>query len=99
VGAAGTILKTTDGGVGVEEKRGQEDKGTWVHGIKLTPNPFTSFAAIPGHESEQFALYDVSGKRVGSYRGERIGEGLSPGVYFLKGEGQSSKPLRVIKLR
>jgi len=67
--------------------------------FSVVPNPFTSFATLPGHEAERFALYDISGKRVGSYKGDRVGEGLPAGVYFLRLEGKGDKPLRVVKLR
>jgi len=63
------------------------------------PNPFNSFTAVPNHSSELFTLYDISGRKVGTYRGDRVGEGLSAGVYFLKPEGQVGKPLRILKLR
>jgi len=63
------------------------------------PNPFTSFASVPGREAEHFALYDVSGRKMGVFRGDRIGWGLSPGVYFLRPEGRVAKPLRVVKVR
>jgi hypothetical protein len=66
---------------------------------RVAPNPFISSATIPGHEKEQFALYDVSGRKVGIYKGDRIGSGLSAGIYFLKPEGQDAKPLRIVKLR
>ena len=67
--------------------------------IRITPNPFTSFASVPNHEAESFALYDVSGRRVGTYRGDRIGEGLRAGVYFLRSSDPNGKPLRVVKVR
>jgi hypothetical protein len=67
--------------------------------FSVRPNPFTTFATLPGHEAERFALYDVSGRRVGNYKGDRVGEGVSAGVYFLKPEGKDAKPLRIIKLR
>ncbi len=70
------------------------------------PNPFTSFTIVPDHEGERFTLYDISGRKVGTYQGDRIGEGLSPGVYFLskiplagKSEDKDAKPLRIVKLR
>jgi hypothetical protein len=66
---------------------------------RVAPNPFVSFATLPGHEKESFALYDVSGRKVGVYKGDRIGSGLSAGIYFLKPEGKDAKPLRVVKLR
>jgi hypothetical protein len=70
-----------------------------VGSLKATPNPFTSFATLPGHSFERFALYDISGRKVGTYRGDRIGEGLSAGVYFLKPESGDAKPFRIVKLR
>jgi hypothetical protein len=67
--------------------------------LRIQPNPFSSFATVPGHSHERFSLYDVSGRRVGTYRGDRIGEGLRAGVYFLRPEGKDAKPVRVVKVR
>ncbi len=88
------------GNIGVEENR-QGDRETRGQGERLraTPNPFTSFATLPGHEAERFSLYDVSGRKVGIFRGDRVGEGLTPGIYFLKPEQGSLKPLRIVKLK
>jgi len=80
-----------------EENKGFE--GSRVQGFKINPNPFTSFATLPGHEAERFSLYDVSGRKVGTYRGDRVGEGLAPGVYFLRSSESKDKPLRVVKVR
>jgi len=86
---------------GVEEESRQGDKETRGQGERLraTPNPFTSFASVPGREAERFALYDVSGRKVGIYWGDRVGEGLAPGVYFLRQEGKNAEPLRIVKVR
>jgi len=92
------LIKTdANGNVGVEtaESRGQ---GLGVR-ITAKPNPFTSFATLPGHEAERFSLYDVSGRKVGTYRGDRVGEGLGPGVYFLRSSDNKDKPLRIVKVR
>jgi len=70
-----------------------------VSRLPVSPNPFTSFTTVPGHEAERFSLYDISGRKVGVFKGDRIGEGLSAGVYFLRPEGLDTKPLRVVKLR
>jgi len=81
---------------GVEVSPSHESR---VTSYKVFPNPFTSFTTLPGHETERFALYDISGKRVGTYRGEKVGSDVPPGVYFLRPTGQYSKPLRVVKVR
>ena len=75
-----------------------------VRQLKATPNPFTSFATLPGHEAERFSLYDISGRRVGIFRGDRVGEGLAPGVYFLKHQEmlkqvQHDEIVRIVKVR
>jgi hypothetical protein len=68
-------------------------------GATSVPNPFSSFATLPGHEAERFSLNDISGRKVGVYKGDRIGSGLSAGVYFLKPAGQDAKPIRIVKVR
>ena len=101
------LIKTdANGSSGVEETaggRGVRDQGL---GIRVTarPNPFASFATIPGHEAERFSLYDVSGRKVGTYKGDRVGEGLAPGVYFLKYQEmlkqvQHDEIVRIVKVR
>ena len=67
--------------------------------FRAVPNPFVGFTRIPGHPAKPFALFDISGSRVGTYRGDRVGEGLTAGVYFLRPVGKDAKPLRIIKLR
>jgi outer membrane protein assembly factor BamB len=94
------LIKTdANGNVGTETERGQGFEGSRVQGFKITPNPFTSFATLPGHEAERFSLYDISGRLVGTYRGDRVGEGLAPGVYFLRPQDGLSSPVRVVKVR
>jgi hypothetical protein len=82
---------------GVEETDGIGQKGKVR--IAPRPNPFTLFIKVPGHEMEWFTLYDATGKKAGTYRGDRIGEGLAPGVYFLKPRDGSSQPVRIVKIR
>jgi hypothetical protein len=67
--------------------------------LSVSPNPFLSFTRTPGHEAESFVLYDVSGRKVGVYKGDRIGADLSPGVYFLSPEGNNTRPKKVVKVR
>ncbi len=92
------LIKTDANGSSGVEMAGVRGQGL---GIRLTakPNPFTSFASVPGHEAERFSLYDVSGRKVGTYRGDRVGEGLTPGVYFLRSSDSKDKPLRIVKVR
>jgi hypothetical protein len=92
------LIKTdTNGNVGVEEAGGNRRKA--VGSIKVSPNPFTTFATVPGHSSEPFSLYDISGRRVGTYRGDRIGADVPQGVYFLRPLDSKDKPLRIVKVR
>jgi hypothetical protein len=67
--------------------------------IRVIPTPFVSYARVPGHEAERFSLYDISGRKVGTYRGDRIGVGLGPGVYFLRPQDGSTPPVGVVKVR
>jgi len=67
--------------------------------VMVKPNPFVSYATVPGHEKEWFGLYDVSGRRVGTYRGDRIGQVVGPGVYFLKPVDKKAAPVRIVKIR
>ena len=69
------------------------------NGIKAWPNPFVSYARVPGHERERFALYDITGRRVGTYKGDRIGADATAGIYFLMAEGKEAGPVRIVKVR
>jgi hypothetical protein len=97
------LIKTdVNGNVGVEDNKGFE--GPRVQGFKITPNPFISFARVPGHEAERFSLYDIAGRKVGTYQGDRIGEGLGAGVYFLRYQEmlkqvQHDEIVRIVKVR
>jgi photosystem II stability/assembly factor-like uncharacterized protein len=93
----GTLLKYIPGS-GVEEKA--EGRGQRLE-VRITakPNPFVSFARVPGHEAERFSLYDISGRKVGTYKGDRIGEGLSAGVYFLRPSDGPATPIRLVNIR
>jgi hypothetical protein len=84
---------------GVEEETGRSTVNVQRSTFKITPNPFVSFARVPGHEGERFSLYDVVGRKVGTYPGDRVGEGLRAGVYFLRPEGGNGALLRLVKVR
>jgi len=94
------LIKTDSLGrsTGVEEKPCSRLTPYNSH-LTPSPNPFASFTTIPGHSSKRFSLYDISGRKVGLYKGDRIGEELSAGVYFLKPENGGAKPFRIVKLR
>jgi hypothetical protein len=85
-------------GSGVEQERTVSSPPSRLP-FSVVPNPFVSYASVPGHEKERFTLYDIAGRKVGVFKGDKIGNGLSAGVYFLKPEGQEGKPLRIVKLR
>jgi hypothetical protein len=100
VGWGQTILKTTDGGASFVEQEpvGQLD-GSTVGRLKIIPNPFVSCAKIPGHARERFEMYDITGRKVGTYKGDRIGWNLGPGVYFVRWMDEGTAPVRIVKVR
>jgi len=99
-GSDSLILHTDDGGTGVGEEPSSFSRDrTSSPSLSVSPNPFASFASVPGHSSDRFSLYDISGRKVGVYKGDHIGEGLVPGVYFIRAEDQRAELLRVVKIR
>jgi photosystem II stability/assembly factor-like uncharacterized protein len=88
------ILKTTNGGNSVSE--------TGVSKISrfiLQPNPVRTAARIPDQSRTVFNIYDATGRLVGSCRGDGIGQGLKPGVYFAEAAGGSDPRVKFVKLR
>ena len=92
------LIKTDANGSASLEEPGRSGPAA-AGSMKAVPNPFTSFARIPGHEAEWFSLYDISGKMVGMYRGDRVAEGLPPALYFVKPGGEHGEPVRIVKVR
>jgi len=95
------LVKTdADGHVAVEEPSGPRLTISRA-AFRVQPNPFRSFAVVPGHETDRFILSDISGRKVGICDGDRIGEGLPPGVYFLSPIAEPDVPharlLRIVK--
>jgi hypothetical protein len=83
---------------GVDEKAGIKGQILDVR-IQTQPNPFVYFATIPGQDGKQFEMYDVLGRQVGVYKGDRVGWDLGPGVYFVRREGEGGAMGRVVKIR
>jgi hypothetical protein len=97
------LIKTdANGNEAVEEPTNPRLKNSRT-ALRVQPNPFSSFAVVPGHEAESFILSDVSGRKVAVGKGDRVGEGLPPGVYFLSPGGRPAmprtRPLRIVKVR
>jgi hypothetical protein len=63
----------------------------------LQPNPFSGWTSAPGRSDERFVVYDVAGRLAGTYRGDRIGSDLVPGVYFVRRSGETKPTWRVVK--
>jgi len=99
VGYNGLILHTTDGGSGVWEESAPSRLTPFTSRFTVSPNPFASFSRVLSHEADRFALYDVSGRRVGVYKGDRVGEGLRAGVYFMRALEGKTGLVRVVKIR
>ena len=88
-------------------KRGDNDQSIGESGINqpissnlsCSPNPFTSFARIPGYEKEDFNIMDITGRVVGKYKGARVGENLPAGVYFIISQNKKISPGRIVKIK
>lgn len=98
----------TDGGAIYYSRKGDPPVGVEAEpGSRLlcsgrqyeaVPNPFVSFTSMPDCLTMDVALYDIAGRMVGVYRGNRIGEGLSAGVYFIKLADGSGTSIRIVKV-
>jgi len=91
--------RVTASGSGVWEEPSPSRLSPYASRLTVSPNPVVSFTSVPGRSSERFALYDISGRKVGTYQGDRIGQGLPPGVYFLRETGGGSPLARIVKVR
>jgi hypothetical protein len=94
------LFKTDEDGEGpwgVEE--GKHSARNLKIELKGVPNPFISFARIPGYERDDFTLFDITGKMVGKYKGEKIGEFLPAGVYIAVPQHENIRPVRIVKIR
>ena len=67
--------------------------------IKTLPNPFICFTTVPGYEDKNFVAYDIAGKMVGRFKGNKIGIDLLPGVYFIVLENMTNTCTRIVKVR
>jgi len=93
------LLKSdANGNVGAEDNT-YPRSSPYASRLTVSPNPFVTFATVSGHSSERFALYDVSGRLVGTFKGDRIGEGLAPGVYFIQAMERKDGLARIVKIR
>jgi len=63
------------------------------------PNPYVSFTKVRGYEKNRFTVYDITGRNLGNYWGEKIGFDLQPGIYFIVSEYKNIKPIRIVKIK
>jgi hypothetical protein len=54
----------------------------------------TLVAGFPGHDNTTFALYDIVGRRVRAFAGNRFTADCSPGTYIVRPEGLQAAPVR-----
>jgi hypothetical protein len=87
-------------GAGIADRPTTGDGRPRTADAQAWPNPFISCCRVVGRESDEFRVFDHSGRQVGTARGNRIGAGLAAGVYFLQTErAQGQAPVRVVKMR
>lgn len=92
------LIKTnSSGNVAVEEEIIAPN--TSATDFFVESNPFIFFTSIPGHENEFFEVKDIVGRSVGIYKGDKIGENLLPGIYFLSLSNTNIQGLRIIKIK
>lgn len=65
----------------------------------IESNPFIYFTSISGYENDYFEVKDILGRPVGIYNGEKIGEDLLPGIYFISLYNTDIPGIRIIKIR
>ena len=76
------LIKTDDSGnTGMQEPLARRPASSAC--LIVRPDPCMSFASVPDHETELFTVSDIAGRRVAVCKGDRVGEGLRPGIYFL----------------
>uniref|UniRef100_A0A7C4GGA9 M28 family peptidase n=1 Tax=candidate division WOR-3 bacterium TaxID=2052148 RepID=A0A7C4GGA9_UNCW3 len=84
--------------VGVKEGTGEPEESR--NPVAVFPNPFVRFAVVPGRERERFTLLDVTGRPVAEHRGDRIGQALPAGIYYIRpAGGMRIQTGRLVKLR
>lgn len=102
-GTAGGACYAWQLNTGLAEGRRTGDRGPGTaRDFSVLPNPFVSCCRVVGHEHDEFTIFDHSGRQVGMAKGDRIGEGLAAGVYFLVGaqaqaQAQAIGPIRIVK--
>uniref|UniRef100_A0A7V0Z449 T9SS type A sorting domain-containing protein n=1 Tax=candidate division WOR-3 bacterium TaxID=2052148 RepID=A0A7V0Z449_UNCW3 len=70
-----------------------------VKNLSVQPNPFVTYTKVLTYETSNFSVYDATGRCIGVYSGNRIGENLVPGIYFIKLQNYNSTAVRVVKIR
>ncbi len=91
-------IATLAGPIGVNAVAEKLQINNLATNINVFPNPFSKFAVIPKHENEEFQIYNITGKLCSRTLGNKIGAGLSPGVYFIKSNKYKSPVIRIVKI-
>lgn len=83
--------------VGTEETQNANLKN---QKLKIRPNPFINYTSIPGYEKETFSIVDITGREVNICKGNKIGEKLPSGIYFVRQlNSANNKLLRIVKVK
>jgi hypothetical protein len=60
------------------------DSGPATPGLRVFPSPFRTTARVAGHGLGGLEVYNASGQLVELAAGDRIGQSLPPGLYFVR---------------
>jgi hypothetical protein len=83
------------GQVGFEE--GVESEAPSSIDAPPSPNPFVCWTSFKGYEKNAVMVYDLCGRKIGEYPGDKVGANLASGIYFVSVSG--SGVCKIVKVK